>query len=213
MEGAAQNGIPEDGVIVNIRNPEHVNWKGKEDRITELRSNYGDCRRLMTAPGVPYGRIDSIFVVVPKKSKQNRQAVIDSDFKLWSKDLRPSTRNDDALESREELGYITPEGPRHLSDDEIIEANRVRSRQYEEARMIGPGSPTSGLSLEQATSLYKTEQVFEEREMYRSMGEGHRETTLESWGKLVASKQYGVGDTGFANPRQKQAAARARAKA
>ena len=181
MEGASQFGIPEDGVVVNIRDPEHASWKGKEDRITDLRGTYGDCRRLMTASGVPYRRIDSIFVVVPKKPKENRQAVIDSDFGLWSKDLRPSTRNDDALESREELGYITPEGPRHLSDDEIIENNRVRSRQYEEARMIGPGSPTQGLSLEQATSLYKTDQVLEEREMYRSMGEGHKETTLESW--------------------------------
>jgi hypothetical protein len=213
MEGASQFGIPEDGVVVNIRNPEHANWKGKEDRITDLRGIYGDCRRLLTASGVPYGRIDSIFVVVPKKPKENRQAVIDSDFTMWAKDLRPSTRNDDALESREELGYITPEGPRHLSDDEIIENNRIRSRQYEEARMIGAGSPTSGLTLEQATSLYSSDQVLEEREMYRSMGEGHRETTLESWGKLVASKQFGMGETGFANPRQKQAAVRARAKA
>ena len=137
MEGASQMGIPEDGVVVNIRNPEHANWKGKEDRITDLRTQYGDCRRLMTTAGVPYGRIDSIFVVVPKKPKENRQAVIDSDFKMWSKDLKASSRNDDALESDEELGFITPEGPRHLNDDEIKEMNRIRSRQYQESGMVG----------------------------------------------------------------------------
>jgi len=212
MEGASQFGIPEDGVVVNIRNPEHANWKGKEDRITDLRGTYGDCRRLMTTAGVPYGRIDSIFVVVPRKPKENRQAVIDSDFTMWAKDLRPSTTNDDSLESRRELGFINPDGdPRPMNDDEIMEMNRRRSRQYEEARMIGAASPTQGLTLEQATKLYTAEQVLEEREMYRSMGDGHRETTLETWGKLVGGKSFTMGDSGFLNPRQKAAAAKAKA--
>lgn len=148
------------------RDPHVKRWEEDPagDRIENIEDQY-DGAHLASKGGIDRIRRgpDLVLMSIPLKYKQEIQSRIDAQQDIINQETDGMVYQDGGADRHTDVW----ERPQGQDGRRKARADSNRNRQ---AGLIAGNSPTSGMSLSRATSMYSAEQIMAERARYRSNG-------------------------------------------
>jgi flagellar biosynthesis GTPase FlhF len=191
-------GVQDNETLAWVRNPSHWEKLEHSDRVREFSHERPGARQVFKDGVDPVTHGDLLLMAYPTVHKEREEEARTAEYKHYVEHEDPNSKPRD----REKLERL----------------RESMHRQHEREGIIGPQSPTQGLSYEQALSKYSKEQIDAEEARFRR-GTRQQSFDSEDWAKMVdrgrrdtsaqgRTRAVAVGDTGLGKTTQQKVAAR-----